>query len=145
MLTAGPRGQFPRWRHSRKSRSVCSVLRRPVLWLQCSVSFVHGLENGAHRKPFPAATPSWKLSPRPRSKHEKRTAGSAWETWTVAAADGVRCARVRWEINFLLTFETAPFFCVYPVYIHTHTYISSAQVKNEWGDSRTPPTCFHGV
>ena len=35
---------------------------------------------------------------------------------TVAAADGVRCARVRWEINFLLTFETAPFFCVYPVY-----------------------------
>jgi len=23
------------------------------------------------------ATPSWKLAPRPRSKHEKRTAGSA--------------------------------------------------------------------
>jgi hypothetical protein len=40
---------------------------------------------------------------------------NAWETWTVAAADGVGCARVRWEINFLLTFETAPFFCVYPV------------------------------
>jgi len=53
----------------------------------------------------------------PRSKHEKRTAGSAWETWTVAAADGVRCARVSWEINFLLTFETAPFFCVHPVFI----------------------------
>jgi len=52
----------------------------------------------------------------PRSKHEKRTVGSAWETRTVAAADGVRCARARWEINFLLTFETAPFFCVYPVY-----------------------------
>ena len=48
----------------------------------------------------------------PRSKHEKRTAGSAWETWTVAAADGIRCARVRWEINFLLTFDTALFFCV---------------------------------
>jgi len=29
---------------------------------------------------------------------------------------GASCARVRWEINFLLTFETAPFFCVYPVY-----------------------------
>jgi hypothetical protein len=41
---------------------------------------------------------------------------NAWETWTVAAADGVCCARVRWEIIFLLTFETAPFFCVYPVY-----------------------------
>jgi len=34
---------------------------------------------------------------------------------TVAAADGVRCAHVRWEINFLLTSETTPFFCVYPV------------------------------
>jgi hypothetical protein len=34
-------------------------------------------KNGAHRKPFPAATPSWKLAPRPRSRHEKRTAGSA--------------------------------------------------------------------
>ena len=51
----------------------------------------------------------------PRGKHEKRSAGSAWETWTVAAAGGVSCARVRWEINFLLTFEIAPFFCVYPV------------------------------
>ena len=51
----------------------------------------------------------------PRSKDEKRTAGSAWETWTVAAAGDVRCARVRWEINFLLTFGTAPFFCEYPV------------------------------
>jgi hypothetical protein len=39
------------------------------------------------------------------------------KTSTVAAADGVRCARVRWEINFLLTFETAPFFCVYPVFV----------------------------
>ena len=37
------------------------------------------------------------------------TAGSACETWTVAAADGVGFARVRWEINFLLTFEIAPF------------------------------------
>ena len=52
----------------------------------------------------------------PCSKHEKRTAGSAWETWTVVAADGVRCARVRWDINLLLTFETVPFFCVYPVF-----------------------------
>jgi hypothetical protein len=59
---------------------------------------------------------SWKLAPRPRSKHEKQTANSAWETWTVASADGVRCARVRWEINFLSTFKTAPFFCVFPIY-----------------------------
>jgi hypothetical protein len=51
---------------------------------------------------------------------------NAWETLTVAAADGVRCARVRWEINFLLTFETAPFFCVHPVcswaIVRTPTY-----------------------
>ena len=52
----------------------------------------------------------------PRSKHMKRTAGSAWETWTVAATDGVRCARVRWEINFLLTFEPHNSF-VYTLYI----------------------------
>ena len=45
----------------------------------------------------------------------ERTAGSAWETWTVSAADGVRFARVRWEINFLLTFETAPFICKHSV------------------------------
>ena len=31
MLTAGPRGQFPRWRRSRKRLSVCSVLRCPDL------------------------------------------------------------------------------------------------------------------
>ena len=90
MLTAGTQGQFPRWRHSRKRLCVCSVLRCPDLWLQRSVSFVHGLEKTHH---------AW----------------SAWETWTVAAADGVCCARVRWEISFLLTFETTPFFCVYPV------------------------------
>ena len=41
---------------------------------------------------------------------------NAWETWTVTAADGVGCARVSWEINFLLTFETGSFFCVYPVF-----------------------------
>ena len=41
-------------------------------------------------------------------------------------------ARIRWEVNFLLTFEIAPFFCLYPVlcmyvwiyvcttYINTH-------------------------
>jgi hypothetical protein len=44
MLTAGPRGQFPRRRRSRKRLSVCSVLRCPDLSLQCSVSLVHGLE-----------------------------------------------------------------------------------------------------
>ena len=31
MLTAGPQGQFPRWRRSRKRLSLCSVLRCPDL------------------------------------------------------------------------------------------------------------------
>ena len=31
VLTAGPRGQFTRWRRSRKRLSVCSVLRCPDL------------------------------------------------------------------------------------------------------------------
>jgi len=48
MLTAGPRGQFPRWCRSRKRLSVWSVLRCPDLWLQCSVSFVHSLEKTHH-------------------------------------------------------------------------------------------------
>jgi hypothetical protein len=36
-------------------------------------------------------SPSRKLATRPRSKYEKRTAGSARETLTAPAADGVRC------------------------------------------------------
>ena len=40
-------------------------------------SLQHGITAGAHRKPFPAATPCCKLAPQPCSKHEKRTAGSA--------------------------------------------------------------------
>jgi hypothetical protein len=43
ILTAGPRGQFPRWHRSRKRLCVCSGLRCPDLWLQCSMSFVHNL------------------------------------------------------------------------------------------------------
>jgi hypothetical protein len=45
MLPAGPRDQISRWRRSRRRLSVCSVLRCPDLWLQCSVSFVQGLKN----------------------------------------------------------------------------------------------------
>jgi len=45
---------------------------------------------------------------------------NAWETWTVGTAEGVRCARVRCEINFLLTFETVPFFCVHLVFTLEH-------------------------
>jgi hypothetical protein len=54
----------------------------------------------------------------PRSKHEKRTAASAWGTWTVAAADGAHCACLRWEINFLLLLKLHKSF-VYTLYIYT--------------------------
>ena len=95
MLTAGPRGQFPRWRRNRKrlrfeaSRSVftvqCTVGKRP-----CTKLTPYCNHRSGHLKTesFPIATPSWKLAPRPRSKYEKRTTGSAWETW-----DSCRCWR----------------------------------------------------
>ena len=42
------RGQFPRWRRSRKTLSVCSVLRCLDLWLQCTMhgaSFINRARN----------------------------------------------------------------------------------------------------
>jgi hypothetical protein len=90
------RGQFPRWRRSRKRLSVCSVLRCPGLWLQCS-----GLEK----------------------THCMRNFG------TVAAADGVRCARVRWEINFLFTFETASFYSEHPAHQPKHVALKIFNTK----------------
>ena len=42
----------------------------------------------------------------------------------LVVADGVRCARVRWEINFLLTFETVHSF-VYTLYIVIQSYPQS--------------------
>jgi hypothetical protein len=42
--------QFPRWRCSRRRLSVCFVLRCPDLWLQCTVSFVHGLKKAHHTR-----------------------------------------------------------------------------------------------
>jgi len=148
MLTEGPRGQFPRWRRSRKRFSVCSVLRCPDLWLQFCVSFVHDLEKthlpGASflnrvrnsrwtvttdldtskrstQKTFSCCDAILETGPAAPQSAWEATAGSAWETWTVATAEGVGCARVSWEINFLLTFETVPFFFVYPVYHCTNT------------------------
>ena len=137
MLTAGPRGQFPKWRRSRKRLSVCSVLRCPDLWLQCGVSFVHGLEKTHHasflnrarnsrwtvitdldtskrstEKSFPCCDAILKTGPAVSMRSELLVAHEKLGHLPPL----VRCARVRWEINFLLTFETAPFFCVYPVY-----------------------------
>ena len=77
------RSQFPTWRRSRKRLPVCSVLRCPDLWLQCTKLTLHCNHRSGHLKT--EHTESLFLLRRrlenwPRSKHEKRTAGSAWET-----------------------------------------------------------------
>jgi hypothetical protein len=60
--------------------------------------------------------PSWKLAPRSRSKHEKRTASSKWETSTFPLLT-VCCARVGRKINPLSTFENSHSF-MYGLYIN---------------------------
>jgi hypothetical protein len=70
------------------------------------LTLAHPTPSAAETTSFPCATSSSLLM---------FTAGGEYETWTVSTADGVRCAGMRWEINLLLTFETAPFFCEYPV------------------------------
>jgi len=63
------------------------------------LSVSSGERDGQGRRWLSPFAAPWKLAPRPRSKHEKRTAGSAWETWTDATADGVGCACVSWQIS----------------------------------------------
>jgi hypothetical protein len=137
MLFCGAAGHFPRWSLSRRRLSVCSVFRCPDLGLQCSVNFVQGLRRTPHtrimsflnrardsrctvitdldtskrstQKASSCCMPSLTLA---LSKHENWTAGNAWETWTVPAADSVLLCPCRSEIRFLITLETAPFFCV---------------------------------
>ena len=56
----------------------------------------------AHRRPFPAATPSWKLAPRPRSKYEN-------------LCNNIYIIKLKLYKLLNLINKTAPFFCVYPV------------------------------
>jgi hypothetical protein len=121
---------------------VYSVLRCPDLWLQYSATSSSKLctkltlqcnHRSVHLKT--EYTESLYLLRRhlgnwPCSKQEKRTAGSTWETWTADAADGVRFTRVIWEIDFLLTFETAPFFCEYPVYFINNSVLGMSVIQN---------------
>jgi hypothetical protein len=89
-----------------------TVLKCSDLWLQCSVSFMDGLEKTHHTRImyFVSNTKltlhcnhrSWHLKTEhteilllqqrhlgnwSRGKHDKRTAGNTWETWTVPASD----------------------------------------------------------
>jgi hypothetical protein len=52
-----------------------------------------------------------------------RTVINTWGTWTVPVADSVCCAHVGWEINRLITSETASFFCVCPANIYIYIYM----------------------
>jgi hypothetical protein len=128
MLTAGPRDQFLRWRRSRRRLSVCSVLKCSDLWLQCSLSCVHGLKKtlflcGASflnrtrnsrctittdldtskrstQKDFSCCDAILETGPAAPHMQERRTAGSACETRALPAADIICYARAGWEINF---------------------------------------------
>jgi hypothetical protein len=132
MLTAGPRDQFPRWRRSRSRLPVSSILRCParsvitvqrefrarvknaVLSVPCTKLRLHCITDLgiSKRSTFLLRR---HLGNWPRNKHEKRTAGSAWGTWTVPAADWLCCASVGREMNMLIKFDNAPFVCVWPV------------------------------
>jgi hypothetical protein len=57
-------------------------------------TIITDMDTSKQRKPSPAATPSWKLVPRPRNKHEVRTADRAWENWIISAADSACYASV---------------------------------------------------
>jgi hypothetical protein len=131
VLTVRLWDQFPRWCRSRRRLSVCcfevsrfviTVQREFLAWFKADAPHKSNLFfkpctkltlycnhrsehlKTAYRKPSPAATLYWKLVLRPHGKHEKQPAVSAWETWTVSAADSVCCARVGWEIHFFNNF-----------------------------------------
>ena len=133
MLTAGPRGVSLQDGAAAGKGFLCApfwgvhICDYSAAWISCTVSkrrTMHGASflNRAlhcnHRSGHLKTEHTeslfllWRhLGNWPRSKNQKRTGGSARKTRTAAAADGVRFARVRWEINFLLTFETQTFIC----------------------------------
>ena len=65
----------------------------------------------------------------PAVSTNERTAGRSWETWTVSAADGVCCARVRWEINFICKHTV---FTVSPSNDTICKHNSTLQNSQEW-------------
>jgi hypothetical protein len=128
MLTVGPRYQFPRWRHSRRRLSVCSVWGVQIhitvqseFIIQCRVSFVHGLKKDIILLSF--LNHEWSscctvITDLDTSKWSIRKAFSCWQH--MRNLDSSCCwklcwAHVGWVIHFLSTFEPAQFFCVCPV------------------------------
>ena len=117
----GAAGSFSKMAPQQEKLSVCSVLRCPDLWLlnralHCTLHCNH---RSGHLKTEHTESPFLlrrHLGNWPCSKHEKRTAGSACETWTVAAADGVTLWPCKVRNKFLVNFETAPFICKHTVF-----------------------------
>jgi hypothetical protein len=126
---------------SEQEKAVCSVSRCPDLWLQCSVSFMHRLKKMHHKRMsfFKLCTKLtlhcnhrsghlktehtesllllWRhLGNWSRSKHEKRTAGSACKLGTISTAGSVCCACVWWEINFLPFWNRTILLCIPCIY-----------------------------
>jgi len=101
MLSAGPRGQFPRWRRSRKRLSVC---------VSCDPGCTH-----------------WRI------------VINVWETWTVAASDGVCCkVRNKFLVNCRKSIILLCIPCIFIyIYIYIYIYISCTESASESGDMAT--------
>jgi hypothetical protein len=143
MLTAGPQGQFPRCHHSRKGflwapfwgvpicdysqRESCARFRTAGSTCTtsssklCTTLMLHCNHRSGHLKMEHKESlfllwrhlGNWPRSPIVSMRSELLVAQAKLRT--VATADGVRFTHVRWEIDFLLTFETALFFCEHRV------------------------------
>jgi hypothetical protein len=165
MLTAGPRDEFPRWRRNKRRLAVCCILRWPDLWLQCSVSFVHGLQTtlvlcvasllnrvrNSHctvitdLDTLMEHTESLLLLRRHLGNLLRRHLGNWFRGPAVSIRseplvaheklDSFRCCKYMlcpcsMRNKLLLTFETAPFFCVCPVYSYQSIQRHSSEVRN---------------
>jgi hypothetical protein len=102
---------------SKVNKKFISVLRCPDLWLQCTKVTLHCNHRSGHLKTEHTERLLLlrrHLGNRPRGMRSELLVAHE-KLGQLPLLTVLRCARVRWEINFLLTFETAPFFCVYPV------------------------------
>jgi hypothetical protein len=108
--------------HFKVSRSVITVQHEFHAWFKKDARHKN---NGAHSLLLMRHyLGNWSCGPALSMRSERST----WETWTVPAADRVCCACVGWEIKYLITFETAPFFCVCPVYFINKKLLSGEKL-----------------
>ena len=112
------------WQQYKLFCTLTTVQRKPILafpwhniqWFYTGCLQMNGAVSKVNKKFFSHLTRA-KLTP---------SAAATVQVSYVLITILQRFARVRWEINFLLTFETAPFFCKHPVQTElsrtTHRY-----------------------